>query len=1041
MIDTPTLVRGTPAAIDSHTEAFEAACASRWPVDLGRFSPPPGHPDRLEVLCELVRIDLEHGWTRGTPKALGEYRKAFPELFARSDLAEAIEYEEARLRDFSQPGRTAVVSASAPAPDVGLLEEIVGAVGAGRSDERRGTELASRIPDLAERVRAADPATADALGRTAALPKVGDEFLGFRLAEELGAGAFGRVFLAHQTGLSDRPVALKVTARPNREAQCLARLQHANIVPVLSVHRAGDIQAVCMPYYGRTTLGHVLGTLRRQKTLPASGDGLMSTLRASIVETSPDRFPSQTPSALPGEEPVPDALPDHSSPVRAMLGRLLYVDAVTWIAARLADGLTHAHDRGVLHRDLKPENVLLADDGQPMLLDFNLADEAGAGAAAAAIGGTLLYMSPEHLDAFAGNTKRPLDARSDLYALGLILYELLTGRHPYPVTKGGRGLLDAMRAARRVPPASPRSVNPAVPAAVDAVLLKLLDPEPAKRYQTAHELAEDLDRHLTHQPLKYARESFVDRARKWVRRNPRALPLTGLAAAVVLALGIGGVATANIRAQSRTEAAARQAEFREALRCASIQLNRRASDPAVRDGAAARLRAAVDGYGAADADDWESRRLVKRLEAPARDELRGDVGEALLLLARAKGDDSAEALRLNRRAEAAFGAGQSPPALWRQRAELADRSGDRAGAGAARDRAAEAPARTARDFYLEGADQVAAGEWAAAVAPLDEACRLDPQHYAAQFALAFSYDSLGRDAEALECYRACIALRPSFPWPHLNRGLVYLRRGEDTLARRDFDEAVRIAPDWAEARFARGTLHQRAARYAEARTDYDEAEELGSPRARLHLLRAEVREKLGDQSGSAKDRTAGFALAPTDEFDHAARGNALLAEKPAEALAEFDAALKLNPKSLVGLQNKAHVLAERLKKPDEAIAVLDLAVELHPAYVPARAGRAVYLARQGKRDAAQRDAAECLRRDTAPFTLYQLAGVYALTSQDQPHEEADRKEALRLLAAAFTAGFADFKTVNGDDDLKPIRARPEFVALLKEFRGRAASRP
>ena len=117
--------------------------------------------------------------------------------------------------------------------------------------------------------------------------------------------------------------------------------------------------------------------------------------------------------------------------------------------------------------------------------------------------------------------------------------------------------------------------------------------------------------------------------------------------------------------------------------------------------------------------------------------------------------------------------------------------------------------------------------------------------------------------------------------------------------------------------------------------------------------------------------------------------------------------------------------------------MLDTVVTLYPEYVPARAGRAVQSARLGDRTAAHRDAVGCLRRDTAPFTLYQLAGVYALTSRG---EAADRREALRLLAAAFTAGYRDFAVVAADADLDTLRADPEFAKLVGEFRTRAANR-
>src|SRR5262249_7179246 len=130
---------------------------------------------------------------------------------------------------------------------------------------------------------AADPALspreaedgADPLAEAAArMPGAGDDFLGFRLLEELGRGAFGRVFLARQGDLADRQVVLKISADLHGESQTLAQLQHTNIVPVYSVHRARPFQAVCMPYFGATTLADVLKRLHEEPSLPDSGKHL-----------------------------------------------------------------------------------------------------------------------------------------------------------------------------------------------------------------------------------------------------------------------------------------------------------------------------------------------------------------------------------------------------------------------------------------------------------------------------------------------------------------------------------------------------------------------------------------------------------------------------------------------------------------------------------------------------------------------------------------------------------------------------------------------
>ncbi|MFM8271991.1 MAG: serine/threonine-protein kinase, partial [Gemmata sp.] len=380
--------------LEGRLEAFEAALAAGGSVDLFRFLPPAGDPEYLPTLCELVRTDLEARWALGRPKGLAEYQQQYPELFADPELAAAVAFEDRRQRELHQTG---VV----PVNPVGGSTRAVP-----RSEFERYAAASSGAGNGAA-----------GLDRTR-LPDVGTEFLGFRLTEELGTGGFGRVYLAQQLALSDRPVALKVTVRPNREAQHLARLQHTNIVPVLSVHEADGLQALCMPYFGRSTLRQVINSIRLQPSLPASGAGLISTLRLSAHQTVREDGGPAPAAGTPA--PAADST---AAPTRDRLAHLGYVDAVVWLVARIADGLAHAHERGILHRDLKPANVLLADDGQPMLLDFNLAHHSPG--AAGASGGTLLYMSPEHLAAFAGDRTRTVDARSDLYSLGLVMYELL----------------------------------------------------------------------------------------------------------------------------------------------------------------------------------------------------------------------------------------------------------------------------------------------------------------------------------------------------------------------------------------------------------------------------------------------------------------------------------------------------------------------------------------------------------------------------------------------------------------------------------------
>src|SRR5262249_54717418 len=159
----------------------------------------------------------------------------------------------------------------------------------------------------------------------------------------------------------------------------------------------------------------VLQDLHRQDRPPASGKGLVSTIQDRVGKTkanlarqseragstaAPSGPPTATPLPPENKEEAPASPLSPDAPALRVLEGLSYVDAVLWIGERLADGLAHAHERGILHRDLKPANILLTDDGQPMLLDFNLSADIRGDVSRARVGGTLPYMAPEHLAAF-----------------------------------------------------------------------------------------------------------------------------------------------------------------------------------------------------------------------------------------------------------------------------------------------------------------------------------------------------------------------------------------------------------------------------------------------------------------------------------------------------------------------------------------------------------------------------------------------------------------------------------------------------------------
>jgi serine/threonine protein kinase/tetratricopeptide (TPR) repeat protein len=883
------------------------------------------------------------------------------------------------------------------------------------------------------------------------LPEVGTELLGFRLLADLGEGAFGRVYLAQQGDLANRAVVLKVSPNIDDETRTLAQLQHTNIVPIYSVHRAGPLQAVCMPYFGATTLHHVLRELDGRQALPESGQEFVSTIvgrRDTIREADAGSVCSGM-TAPPGLEPVVSesrCVGVGPPPNLELLQKLSYVEAVLWIGSCLADGLAHAHERGIVHRDLKPANVLLTDDGQPMLLDFNLAKDTKLGThpASAQAGGTLPFMAPEQIEAFRSEAL-VLDYRSDVYSLGVILYRLLTGRPPFPSRAGSiKEVLEQMIQDRLLPPPSVRRWNPAVSPAAESIIRHCLEPDPDRRYASARQLKEDLDRQLNHLPLCHAPEpSLRERTAKWRRRHPWLASTTSVVilAGLVIAMLLGVVA---IRGRRLAELDARESlnSFLEGRKAAQYLLTVRTDEPAQVDQGVQLGQRVLDTYGAPDQSVWPDPAKVRHLSEADQARLRRYGAELLVMLARGttlralnQGDAAArqellaEALRLNELAESCSLAEQESRALWRQRAELMGLLGRGAEADRLKARAEATPLRSRSDRYLVAAEHAAKGRFREALPLLAEITAEDPQDYWAWFLRGACQDHLAQPTEALASYSTCIALAPQSPWAYLNRGLTYLGQGSYTQAAADLDRVIDMRPNHGEAYKSRAIAWQGLGKLPEAEADLARALELGAAPTHVHFLRAAVRDRAGDKDGARRDRADGLRRQPTDELGWLTRGYARMSAEPKAALEDFEQALKLNARSLPALQNKAHLLS-KLGKNEEAARTLDRAVDAHPEFILARAGRAVLLARLGKREDAHKDVADCLANDQQPLTLYQLAGVYALTSKT--HAD-DRKEAFRLLSAALQKGVG-FEFLEMDRDLDPIRTCPEFQRLVDAAR-------
>lgn len=1090
------------ADLANRVDAFESALAADPAADIAKFLPRPDHLLYLPLLAELVRIDMEHAWDRGRRARLPAYTARFPAILGTEEVLAAVAFEEYRQRrrageavtpaDYRATYGVSTTSWADVNPSTGLADvapptdlqpcppadpytahpdgPVTGVnnlppTNMVATPPPGGAALDSSVAVPAgvlagvgrPRPEPTDSALVSRMTEAAAtLPEAGGEFLGFKLEEELGRGAFGRVYLARQGDLAGRPVALKIAYDVAGESRTLAQLQHTNIMPIYSFHKAGPFQAVCMPYFGRTTLAEVVRNVRGRSVMPQSGKELRSTVNRRGLDTSrksstrsggwaPSVAPStDTPAVITAPAPRPAPAAAHADNWDRMDG-LPYVDAVLTLGGELAEGLAHAHARGILHRDLKPANVLLSDEGRPMLLDFNLAEDTKqTGAGRAAVGGTLPYMAPEHIDAFrrAGGV---IDARCDVYALGVILYELLTGRHPFPSRVGpAKQMVQEMADDRRKPPPFLRSYNPAVSPAVEALVRKCLAPDPAQRYQSAADLREDVQRQLTHRALRHApNPSARERLRKLARRYPRLASSGAVAAAAGLVLLAGAAAVGYARERTRgLEARGRLADHQTGFRDAQVFLDdRNRSWPRLDEGLD-RLRGLLARYGVTEDgnDDWLTASAVRYLPEADRERVRQDVGETYYLMAQVAHLKAAAATNpaerktdLDRAAAwndlaGRYAGDRLPRAVQEQKAALAALGG--AGAPAA---APPAPG-SARDRFLVGAQLARNGRQRDALPHLAEATRLDPENFSAWFVRGTAHLGLEQNELAAVCFGACVALRPDFAPAWLNRGVAFSRMRFYPAAREDFDRTLELDPGLAETYFLRAGVRHMTEDFRGEADDLSAALASGVSPVRAHFLRAGARDRLNDKAGAAADREAGLKATPADELSWVARGEVRKHADAAGALADAEEALRVNPMSIPAMQLKAHLLAEYLNRPADALAVLDRAVGFYPDYVRARAGRAVLLARAGKRDEALRDAKDALLRDTRPPNLFQLGSVYALTARTHPE---DKPEAYRLIWSALRGGFGH-DLIDTDHDLDGVRADPEFQRLTAAAR---AQRP
>jgi serine/threonine protein kinase len=357
----------------------------------------------------------------------------------------------------------------------------------------------------------------------------------FQIEQRLGSGGMGIVYRARQVSLG-RLVALKVLGpalyreadrhRFQREAQAIAKLNHPGIA---GVHFIGQDRQVCfmaMEFIDGLTLRQVIDRLATSHDAALTIDIAIQNSHPDDAEAREERFDQPTGDHVGGAERPPGASPGGAAiltPAAKMLrGSQAYLNRCCEVGIEAALALAHAHERGVVHRDIKPENILIDRQGRVHLIDFGVARflEDVTLTNTGALIGTPMYMSPEQVTG-----RLELDRRTDIYSLGMVLYELLTLARP--ITAPTREGVLRQIVTKAMPPASWR--NPALPRGLESVLHKAIARDPDDRYQAASDLAADLRRCLDGQPVVAPPYRY--------RLDPREIKAERPAGIMVLAFG------------------------------------------------------------------------------------------------------------------------------------------------------------------------------------------------------------------------------------------------------------------------------------------------------------------------------------------------------------------------------------------------------------------------------------------------------------------------------------------------------------------------
>lgn len=434
----------------------------------------------LEQLTEIAPVQSAEQLLQLMPSASPEGQRLILTELIKFDLATAREQGQPRTLEFYWPTVANILPQENIPFDL-VLEEVQ--LRKADGDSPKWADYRQRFPDLADTIGkwlAGGETEAGAATSTNSVPElpVGEVFDDFEVQKQLGQGAFARVYLAKQRSMQ-RLVALKATSRGSEEPQALSQLDHANIVRVYDQREVANPPTILlyMQYLAGGTLADCIKHARGVPRELWNGELMLESIDLNLLEAS-------------------QAVPEQSS-IREQIGDMSWAECVAWIGIQLAEGLSYADKKGVLHRDVKPANILLSAEAIPKLADFNVSCSglSGRAGAAAYFGGSLAYMSPEQLqvaDPTDPLSAEQLDGRSDLYALGIVLWELWQGKRPWNLTGLASNWTEAVIMQREIRQKRFTADAPATTSeerVLEGVLRRLLEVDPEKRPASGHEAA------------------------------------------------------------------------------------------------------------------------------------------------------------------------------------------------------------------------------------------------------------------------------------------------------------------------------------------------------------------------------------------------------------------------------------------------------------------------------------------------------------------------------------------------------------------------